>query len=94
MGRRGPRGLALRRRAALPHRARHLQQRELLALRRNGQPAHPHRRGERARDADRRREQQRGAHARAIAGDNVRRVFGEERFEDRRGGEGPLGEGE
>ena len=49
------------------------------------EPADPHRRRTRARDADRRGAQQRRPDAGAIAGHPVRRVVGDERAEDRRG---------
>ena len=65
-------GLAVRRRAALSDRAGDLRQPDVLALRRDGQPADPHRRGARARDAVGRGEQQRGARAGAVAGHRLR----------------------
>ena len=60
----------------------------VLELRRDGLPADPHRRGERARDAHRHREQQRRAYAGAVAGHHLRRVLGHERLENRRRGAG------
>ena len=50
------------------------------------EPADPHRRRARPRDADGRRAERRGSDAGAIAGDAVRRVVGDERPEDGRRG--------
>jgi hypothetical protein len=79
-------GLAVRRRAALPHCARDLQPLVVLELRGDGQPANPRRRQSRPRHAGRRSAEQRGADAGAIAGVRLRRVRAQERFEDRRRG--------
>ena len=73
-------GVEVRRRAAVSDRAVDLQQLELLELRDHAESADPHRRGARPCDADRRRAEQRGSRAGAIAGHAVRRVVGDQRL--------------
>ena len=60
-------GVVLRRRAALPDRARDLRQPDVLALRRDGQPADPHRRGARHVTLRRGEQQRERALARSLA---------------------------
>ncbi|MGC4085838.1 MAG: BON domain-containing protein [Vicinamibacterales bacterium] len=73
-------------RAAVPYRAHHLRQCELLELRRVGQPADPHHRGPRSRHADGRGAERRRAHAGAIAGQSGWCVLGDQQAADSRGG--------